>query len=388
MRSIAVLGSTGSIGTQAVEVAERLPGRLRVTALSAHQSGEMLARQARALGVVRACLTDLEAARSFQGLFADIGVELHEGPHGLVELIKAEPYDIVLNSVVGSAGLEPTCAALESGITLALANKESLVAGGRLVMSTAEASGARIIPVDSEHSAIYQCLAGEDPSSVRRIILTASGGPFRMTSAEDLERVTVVDTLAHPTWSMGRKVTVDSATLMNKGLEVLEAHHLFSVDIDSVDVIVHPQSIVHSMVEMVDGSVLAQLGEPDMRVPIQYALTYPDRFSSPASFLSLAERGDLTFEEVDRVRFPCLGLACEAGRMGATYAAALNAANEEAVSAFLGRRIRFTGIPAVVGRVLEGHRPLPGDTLEEIKSAEEDARRMAREIIDRTEGRK
>ena len=388
MRSIAVLGSTGSMGTQAAEVALRLSGHLRVAALSAHRSGERLAEQARALGAGRVCLTDREAAARFAGLFFGMGVELHSGPDGLVELIEAEPYDLVLNSVVGSAGLEPTCAVLERGITLALANKESLVAGGQLVMSKAEASGAHIIPVDSEHSAIYQCLAGEDPSRVRRIILTASGGPFRTTPAEELEGVTGEDTLAHPTWSMGPKVTVDSATLMNKGLEVLEAHHLFSVDIDSVDVIVHPQSVVHSMIEMVDGSVLAQLGVPDMRVPIQYALTYPDRSPSPAPFLSLVEREDLSFEEVDRGRFPCLGLACEAGRMGGTYPAAMNAANEEAVSAFLGRRIRFTGIPAVVDRVLEGHRPLPGDTLEEIKSAEGDARRMARVVIDSMEGRK
>ena len=382
MKNIAVLGSTGSIGTQAAQVAQRISGSIRVTALSAHRSGEALAEQARALGAGRACLTDPQAAARYAGLFSEMGIDLHAGPDGLLEMIGAEPYDLVLNSVVGSGGLAPTCAVLEKGITLALANKESLVAGGRLVMSTAESAGARIIPVDSEHSAIFQCLAGQDPAGLRRIILTASGGPFKDTPADELEAVTVEETLAHPTWSMGRKVTVDSATLMNKGLEVLEAHHLFSVDLDSVDVVVHPQSIVHSMIEMVDGSVLAQLGVPDMRIPIQYALTYPDRTPSPAPFLSLARRGDLTFQEADFERFPCLRLAYQAGRKGATYPAAMNAANEEAVSAFLEGRIRLTDIPVVVERVLEGHRPLHGDTLEEIVTAEGEARGLARGVID------
>jgi 1-deoxy-D-xylulose-5-phosphate reductoisomerase len=310
-----------------------------------------------------------------------MGVRLLSGPEGVLELVRSSDFDLVLNSIVGSAGLRPTVEVLERGTALALANKESLVAGGRLVMEAARKSGAPLIPVDSEHSAIFQCLAGENPSGVRRLILTASGGPFRR-KPEYLDGVTVEDALAHPTWSMGPKVTIDSATLMNKGLEVLEAHHLFGVAIEDVDVVIHPQSIVHSLVEMIDGAMLAHLGVPDMRIPVQYSLTYPDRAACPAEHLILTECGDLTFEAVDQKRFPCLRLAREAGLEGATYPAAMNAANEEAVAAFLARRIKFTGIPAVVEGVLECHEPLAGDDLEELAEAESAARKLASVIID------
>jgi 1-deoxy-D-xylulose-5-phosphate reductoisomerase len=299
----------------------------------------------------------------------------------VVELVRSGDHDLVLNSIVGSAGLEPTIATLAKGTTLALANKESLVAGGSLVMETARRSGARIIPVDSEHSAIFQCMVGEPPERVNRIILTASGGPFRDTPLASLTNITLDEALAHPTWNMGPKVTVDSATLMNKGLEVLEAHHLFSMPLDRIDVLVHPQSVIHSMVEMVDGSVLAHLGVPDMRIPVQYSLTYPDRAPSPAPFLSLAEYGNLSFYEVDHARFPALRLAYDAGRRGGTFPAAMNAANEEAVLAFLSGRVPFTGIIAVVGEVMQRHEPLAGQTLEEIKEAEARARHGAEEVI-------
>jgi 1-deoxy-D-xylulose-5-phosphate reductoisomerase len=379
LKEIAILGSTGSIGTQAVEVAAKLDS-VAVAALSAHSNGVLLAEQARATGARRAALSDPEASRRFAGDFKDIGVELLSGPEGVLELIDTGAYDLVLNAIVGSAGLAPTLEVLGRAIPLALANKESLVAGGKLVMGSARQNGVEIIPVDSEHSAVFQCLKGEDAAGMRRIILTASGGPFR-TAPADLSTVTVEDALAHPTWSMGPKVTVDSATLMNKGLEVLEAHHLFSIGLDSVDVIVHPQSIIHSMVEMVDGSVLAHLGVPDMRIPIQYALTFPERAECPAKFLSLVESGELTFAEVDTGRFPCLRIAYEAGRSGGTYPAAMNAANEEAVAAFLDGRIKFNAIGAVVEGVIEKHRPLSGEDLEEIVEAESSARTDARKTI-------
>lgn len=380
MRTVALLGSTGSIGRQAVEVSRKLPD-VRITALAARSNGELLASQAVELGVRRVALSDTDAAGRFARLFRDNAVELLPGPGGVVELVSSGEHDLVLNSIVGSAGLEPTLAALEKGTTLALANKESLVAGGTLVMETARSCGARIIPVDSEHSAIFQCMLGEDPARVKRLILTASGGPFRDRPQGVLATVTVEEALAHPTWNMGPKVTIDSATLMNKGLEVLEAHHLFSMPLDRIDVLIHPQSVIHSMVEMADGSVLAHLGVPDMRIPVQYSLTYPDRAPAPAPFLSLADYGSLTFEQVDHTRFPALRLAYEAGSRGGTCPAAMNAANEEAVRAFLSGKIGFTGITQVVGEVIDHHEPLAGTTVDEIKEAEARARRYAEEVI-------
>lgn len=385
MKRIAILGSTGSIGTQACEVVERLGEGFRAEALSAHANGELLLEQARHLEPSRVCMTDPEAASGYAGRFKDAGIVFHAGPKGLIQLIEQGEYDLVLNSVVGSAGLIPTVRSLERGLPLALANKESLVAGGNLVMRAAHAGGTEIIPVDSEHSAIFQCLRGEKTADIRRVLLTASGGPFRNTPTEELERVGVSEAMAHPTWSMGTKVTVDSATLMNKGLEVLEAHHLFSVKIDDIEVIVHPQSVIHSMVEMTDGSVLAQMGVPDMRTPIQYAMTYPDRLGAPAPALDLLDYGSLSFEPVDDERFPCLGLAYRAGRAGGTYPAAMNSANEEAVRAFVAGHIVFPGIAAVVAAVLDSHEPLPGDTLEEIVEAGGAARALAMDAISRME---
>ncbi len=379
-KKVALLGSTGSIGTQAVEVVRRLHG-IEIAALAARSNGELMARQARLLGVKRAALSDPEAAARFASLFEDIGVELLSGTEGVVELVEAGGYDLVLNAIVGSAGLAPTLETLRGGMPLALANKESLVAGGELVMREALERGIPILPVDSEHSAVFQCMLGEDAAAVRRIILTASGGPFRDRTAADMAKVTVAEALAHPTWNMGPKVTIDSATLMNKGLEVLEAHHLFDVPMDSIDVVVHPQSVVHSMVEMIDGSVLAHLGVPDMRIPIQYALTYPDRKKAPADFLSLSAYGNLSFEEVDHSRFPALRLAYEAAGAGGTVPAAMNAANEEAVAAFLDGRIGFTAIAGVTRKVMERHERLACDTLDRIAEAEAQARRLAAEEI-------
>ncbi|MDD5447790.1 MAG: 1-deoxy-D-xylulose-5-phosphate reductoisomerase [Actinomycetota bacterium] len=381
MKSIAILGSTGSIGRQAIEVVEHLGTLFKVRALSCQHNEKLLLEQALRLGVKEVAITCERVAKEARGAFSERGIRLHAGQSALVEMIGESAPDVVLNAIVGSAGLSASIAALENGATLALANKESLVAGGSLVISKCKERKANIVPIDSEHSAIFQCLRGEDKDGLKRIILTASGGPFRNYSLDDLRNVSVADALRHPTWSMGKKVTIDSATLMNKGLEVIEAHYLFEVGYESIDVIVHPQSVIHSMIEMVDGSFLAQMGAPDMRTPIQYALTYPRRETGISNLLSLEECGELTFEKVDVERFPCLAIAYRAGRAGKTYAAAMNAANEEAVQAFLDRKIGFLDIPRIVEGVLEKHVPLEGSTLDEILVAEEEARKLSREGI-------
>jgi len=382
-RSVSIIGSTGSIGTQAIEVCTRIGAR--VDALSAHSNGELLLRQSKDFNVMSACLTDPVAASSFSGGFKDAGIPLYTGPEGLREMISGIESELVLNALVGSAGLIPTLDVLRRGIDLALANKESLVAGGRLVMEAAEDSGAMLLPVDSEHSAIFQCLQGEPAGRLKKIILTASGGPFRHLNRGELRRVTVEDALAHPTWNMGPKVTIDSATLMNKGLEVLEAHHLFGIGLDFIDVVVHPQSVIHSMIEMVDSSVLAQMGVPDMRVPIQYALTFPDRMPSLADSLILEAVRELTFEPVDEEKFPCLPLAFEAGRLGGTAPAAMNAANEEAVRAFMSHEIGFTDIPLVIEQALEAHQNRAVASVEDVLAAESEARAAAGRAISRAE---
>ena len=347
MKDVLILGSTGSIGEQAIDVIERSPD-LRVAGLSARSSWEELLAQAAKAGVDAVALADPVAAEA--GTRVRLAGRGSRGGGVRDLVLRLEP-DVVLNSIVGSAGLGPTIVALSEGIDLALANKESLVVGGELVMALAEASGARILPVDSEHSALFQLIAAEPPGVVDRLVLTASGGPFR--GREDLGDVTLQEALAHPTWEMGGKITIDSATLMNKGLELIEAHHLFGVPYGRIDVVVHPQSLIHSLVQLVDGSTTAHLGYPDMRVPISYALHGPDRIDLPIQGLDLASVGALTFEAPDTDAFPCLRLAREAGEAGGTAPCVLNAANEVAVGAFLGGRLPFTGIPVVVERVLD-----------------------------------
>ncbi|MGZ6617488.1 MAG: 1-deoxy-D-xylulose-5-phosphate reductoisomerase, partial [Solirubrobacteraceae bacterium] len=332
-RRLAILGSTGSIGVQALDVVARSNGELQVVALSAQRAWEPLLEQARDLGVRRVALADPDAAARASEAWTD--GEVLTGPNGLVELITESACDLVLNAIVGSAGLVPTVATLGEGIDLALANKESLVVGGELVTALAEATGAAIIPVDSEHSALHQLLGAERAGTVDRLIITASGGPFRGRTTAELANVTVEQALAHPTWAMGGKITIDSATLMNKGLEVIEAHHLFGTPYEQIDVVVHPKSIVHSLVQLCDGATVAHLGYPDMRVPISYALHYPDRVDVPVRPLDLVELGSLTFEAPDLETFSALRLAREAGRAGGTAPCTLNAANEVAVHAFL-----------------------------------------------------
>jgi 1-deoxy-D-xylulose-5-phosphate reductoisomerase len=379
-RRLAILGSTGSIGVQALDVVSRsTPEELQVVALSAASAWEPLLEQARCHGVKRIALTDRDAAALAAEAWTD--GEVLSGPDGLVTLLTECQCDLVLNAIVGSAGLVPTVAALGEGIDLALANKESLVVGGELVTQLAEATGATMIPVDSEHSALHQLLASERPGTVDRLVITASGGPFRGKQTRELEEVTAAQALRHPTWAMGGKITIDSATLMNKGLELIEAHHLFGTPYERIDVVVHPQSIIHSLIQLCDGATLAHLGYPDMRVPISYALHYPERVDVPVRPLDLVELGALTFEAPDLETFTCLRLAREAARAGGTAPCTLNAANEVAVHAFLGGRVRFLDIAAVIEETLTRLPSGRVHSFDSLAEADAQARRVAGELV-------
>jgi 1-deoxy-D-xylulose-5-phosphate reductoisomerase len=373
------LGSTGSIGTQALDVVERAAGEFELVGLSAGTAHEALVEQASRHGVRRIALSDADAAARAAESWT--GGDVLAGPEGLVRLVAESEADLVLNAIVGSAGLGPTIVALTEGIDVALANKESLVVGGELVTALAEATGAQLIPVDSEHSALHQLISGERAGAVERLVVTASGGPFRGRSRAELEDVTVEQALNHPTWAMGGKITIDSATLMNKGLEVIEAHHLFGTPYDRIDVVVHPQSIVHAVVSLCDGASLAHLGHPDMRVPIAYALHHPDRVGVPVPTLDLASVGALTFEEPDVDAFPCLRLARDAAIAGGTGPCVLNAANEVAVHAFLGGRLPFMGIPAVIEQTLERVPPAAVHSFDSLYQADGDARAVAADLL-------
>ena len=379
-KRLLILGSTGSIGTQALDVVRRR-GELELVGLSAERSWEELVEQARAHDVKRIALADEHAAA--RAAEAWTGGEVLGGAEGLVRLVVESGADLVLNALVGSAGLGPTVATLGEGIDLALANKESLVVGGELVVALAEATGAQIVPVDSEHTALHQLLCGQPPGAVDRLTITASGGPFRGRTRAELHDVTVKEALAHPTWAMGGKITIDSATLMNKGLEVMEAHHLFGTPYDRIEVVVHPQSLVHGLIQLADGAMLAHLGPPDMRIAISYALHGGESVELPIAPLDLAAVGELTFEEVDVDVFPCLRLAGEAARAGGTAPCVLNAANEIAVHAFLEGRLTFLDIPEVIERTLQ---QLPGEPVrafESLYEADRQARTVASEAVGR-----
>jgi 1-deoxy-D-xylulose-5-phosphate reductoisomerase len=377
-RRLLVLGSTGSIGTQALDVVSRADD-LEIVGLSAARSWEPLVQQAVDHGVRRIALADADAAARAAEAWTD--GEVLSGAEGLVQLVLESDADLVLNALVGSAGLGPTVAALGEGIDLALANKESLVVGGELVTQLAEATGAQLLPVDSEHAALHHLLHGVPTGALERMTITASGGPFRGRSRAELAEVTIAEALDHPTWSMGGKITIDSATLMNKGLEVMEAHHLFGVPYDRIDVVVHPQSIVHALVETADGAQLAHLGLPDMRIAIAYALHHPEIVSLPTRRLKLAELGSLTFEDVDNDAFPCLGLCLQAARAGGTAPCILNAANEVAVHAFLTERLAFTGIAEVIDATLQAMPGGPVRAFESLFEADRAARELATEQI-------
>lgn len=380
MKALSVLGSTGSIGRQTLDVVAANPDKLKIKVLAAHKSDELLEQQIKKFEPDFAVLSDKDAAHRLQQRYHG-KTEILSGEEGLLAAATYEHADTVLASMVGYAGLRPTLAAINCGKNIALANKETLVAAGSLVMQAAAEHKISITPVDSEHSAIFQSLQGGRKNEVKRLLITASGGPFRGKKRSELENVTLAQCLKHPNWSMGRKITVDSSTLANKGLEVIEAHWLFDMPYEKIDVVVHPQSIVHSLVEFCDGSVLAQLGEPDMRLPIQYALSYPDRFDYAFDQLDLVKVSTLTFEQPDVEAFPSLKIAIECGKAGGTLPCVFNAANEEAVYAFLENKIKYLDIPYITGKVTELHCNILHPQIEDIENADQEARVAARSMI-------
>ncbi len=380
-RAIAILGSTGSIGRNTLDVVDRLGGAFRVTALAAGSNLTVLAAQVERYRPALVSVGARRDAERIRGLARRSGSKVVWGAEGAVEVARAEGVDTVVSAITGMSGFAPTLEAVRAGRRVALANKESMVVGGALLRREASLSGARIIPVDSEHSGVFQCLAGVKRRHVRKVILTASGGPFLKTPLDELRRKTLAEALRHPRWVMGRKVTVDSATMMNKGLELIEARWLFDLDPAELGVLVHPQSAIHALVEMKDGSLLAQLGPADMRLPIQYALTWPERRDSGLPRLDLGALRRLEFRPVDERRFPLFALARRALLAGGSLPVALNAANEVAVAAFLEGRILFPDLHAVVAAVVESHRARPADSIEAIRDIDKDARREARRAL-------
>jgi 1-deoxy-D-xylulose-5-phosphate reductoisomerase len=383
-RSVTLLGATGSVGASTVDLLKREGKRYRVEAVSANKSSAALAALARQLGARFAAVGDPACYGDLKDALAGTGIEVGAGESGLIEAAE-RPAEWVLGAITGAAGLKPTLAAADRGAIVALANKETLVCAGDLFMRRAAAAGATILPVDSEHNALFQAMSGSRREDVRRVILTASGGPFRTTSADAIKVATVEQALKHPNWSMGPKITIDSATLMNKGLEVIEAHHLYSLPSDQIDVLVHPQSIVHSLVEFCDGSMIAQLGSPDMRIPIAYCLAWPGRIMGPAPRLDLARAATLSFEEPDLARFPALALARRALEAGGAAPTVLNAANEVAVAEFLARRLNFAGISALVEATLEAamsrNWTSESKSVEDALSVDHNARLLARGLL-------
>jgi 1-deoxy-D-xylulose-5-phosphate reductoisomerase len=379
MKKVVLLGSTGSIGTSTIKVAEDLPDRVQLIGLAAGNNSKLLSDQTLKHKPQAICLQDPRKAAELERMFSP-RVKVCSGDEGLIELATLPEADIVLIAIVGTAGLRPALAAIRAGKDIAVASKEILVMAGEIVMSEARKHGVKVLAVDSEHSAIFQCLDSKPCASVRRLILTASGGPFRKTAKEEFAGITVERALKHPSWVMGRKITIDSATLFNKGLEMIEARWLFDIEMDRVGVVVHPQSIVHSMVEFIDGSIIAQLSTPDMCLPIQYALTYPERVANTRVQTDFPRIGSLTFEEPDRDRFPSLELARHAGTVGGTMPAVLNAANEIAVEAFCAGHTTFPGITQTVSETMKAHKVVEHPTLEKILEADAWARETARRL--------
>ena len=379
-RSLTILGATGSVGSQTLDLVARNPGRWQVEALTAGSDVAGLVSAAKACGARFVAIADGAKGAALKDALAGTGIASGAGESALVDAA-ARDAEIVITAIVGAAGLPPTMAAVKRGAQIGIANKETLVCAGPVVTAAAAAHGATLLPVDSEHNAIFQVFPHDDPAQVERVILTASGGPFRTRSRDEMRGVSVADACKHPTWSMGAKISIDSATLMNKGLELIEAAQLFPVDVERLDVIVHPQSVIHSMVEYVDGSVLAQLGSPDMRIPIAYAMGWPERIATPAARLDLAAIANLSFEKPDLERFPCLALAWAAMRAGGSAPCILNAANEIAVAAFIAGQAGFLDIDAIVAETLNMVASGPVATLEEVMAIDAAARRTARALV-------
>lgn len=388
MKAITLLGSTGSIGTQTLDIVAQYPDQFRVVGLAAGRNVEMLARQIRQFRPKIAAICEEEKLPELQAAVADLHPQpiLMAGEPGVIEVARYGDAETVVTGIVGCAGLLPTIAAIEAGKDIALANKETLIAGAPVVLPLIEKHGIKLLPADSEHSAIFQCLQGVPTGGLRRILLTASGGAFRDWPVDKLSSVTVADALKHPNWSMGRKITVDSATLMNKGLEVIEAHFLFGADYEHIDIVIHPQSIIHSLIELQDTSVLAQLGWPDMRLPLLYALSWPERIYTDWPQLDLVKAGNLTFREPDHQKYPCMQLAYAAGRAGGSMPAVLNAANEQVVALFLEEKIRFLEIPRLIEKVCDRHQAdnCPHPSLDDIVAADKWARQAVLEASQTT----
>jgi len=379
MKRITILGSTGSIGTNSLEVIRRFPDQFQATYLSANSNVEMLAEQAKTFRPKGVVIMDEKKEAQLKSLLKDEPIEVMSGEEGLCEISRRSDVDYVIGSVVGFAGLKPTVEAIKAGKDVGLANKETLVVGGSLITRLVKENNTQLLPIDSEHSAIFQCVVGEKPEFVGKIILTASGGPFRTRAKEEFESITVADALNHPNWKMGSKITIDSATMMNKGLEVIEAKWLFDIDLKKIEVLVHPQSIVHSMVEFKDGSVKAQLGVPDMKVPIQYALTHPERVYADYDRLDWTKIKSLDFETPDTDKFRCLALAYEACEKGGTYPAVLNAANEVAVDLFLNNKIAFVKIPELIEDALSEHQGFEPQSIDDLIDVDKITRQKAME---------
>ncbi|SCI78551.1 1-deoxy-D-xylulose 5-phosphate reductoisomerase [uncultured Clostridium sp.] len=382
MKKISILGSTGSIGTQTLDVVRKNRDKFEVVAISANSSINLLLEQIKEFKPRYVAVYNENSAKELKEMIpSDIKIEVLSGMEGLITISSLDEIDVLLTAIVGMIGLVPTLEAIKKGKTIALANKETLVTAGQLVMEEAKKRNVAILPVDSEHSAIFQCLNGESKKEIESIILTASGGPFRGKSKNDLINVTKNEALKHPNWSMGRKISIDSSTLMNKGLEVIEAKWLFDVNPDKIDVVVHPQSIIHSMVQFVDSSIIAQMGCPDMKLPIQYALTYPERILNDFERLDFSKLSSLTFEKPDLNTFPCLKLAYDSLNMGGTYSAALNAANEVLVNEFLEDKIKFYDIPYYIEKTLDAHKSIEKPTLEEILYTDNWSREFVKKCI-------
>ena len=379
-KKIILLGSTGSIGQKALEVIEDFPDEFELTGISAHSNIKLLQRHCEKFKPKSVCISNPVYAEMLKENNIN-GSRLHAGSEGLREMVRNTEADLVINSIVGAAGLLPTLDAIETGKDIALSNKESLVVAGELVMSEVEKYGVQIFPIDSEHSAIWQCLRGEKKKEIKRIILTVSGGPFLKREADTFYSITVEEALNHPNWKMGNKITIDSSTLMNKGLEVIETHWLFGIQPENIDVVTHEQSIVHSMVEFIDGSIKSQMGIPDMKIPVQFAMTYPDRFPGKIDNNSFFSRMKLTFEPPDEEKFPCLNIAYRALEAGGTAPAAMNAANEVAVELFLNRKIKFTEIPELIDRTLQDHKITHKPTIQDYMDADKWARSVTQEKV-------
>ena len=366
MKSIGILGSTGSIGTQTLDVIDALPGKFQIKYLTSNQNTELLGEQALKFNPDTVCIAVEEKRAELETILTGTDINITSGRNALLEIAGRDDIDLVMNGLVGATGMEPTIEAVQAGVDVALSNKESMVMAGGIINGLLKKHSGNLFPVDSEHSAIWQCLTGENIDQVKRIILTGSGGPFRTKLIEEFSQITREQALQHPNWDMGNKITIDSATMMNKGLEVIEAHWLFNLNADQIDIIIHPQSIIHSMVEFVDGSVKAQMGVPDMKLPIQYALTYPKHYHADWVILDLTEIGELTFEKPDFEKFPCIQLAYDALKEGGTFPVVLNVANDEVVNAFLNDYIPFIQIPQLITEALDQHEFFENPDLETI----------------------